>query len=270
MANELLPCPFCGGPAEIYNPFHMIGKPSQPATYRGGVRCRACGCESKATTPPDGAITTWNRRADAAPQASAEALEVARAALMEIADLADVEADQRGVIVNQALTKIAKMTAAPQAHKDGPWCCERGEAQGVKVCQECAEISAGYQASMRGDKDGGQQREGVVTDDMRYAVRFAPSSAHWSERLVEFFGPDAREGIDALERQLREARAMLGRQQRAGDAYEALSWYAEQVAGCRKFGPDGEAARHALDRDGGERARAALSATQPEQGERDE
>ncbi|WP_053497105.1 hypothetical protein [Achromobacter xylosoxidans] len=59
------------------------------------------------------------------------------------------------------------------------------------------------------DKDGGQQREGVVTDDMRYAVRFAPSSAHWSERLVEFFGPDAREGIDALERQLREARAAL-------------------------------------------------------------
>lgn len=52
---------------------------------------------------------------DAAPQASAEALEVARAALMEIADLADVEADQRGVIVNQALTKIAKMTVAPQA-----------------------------------------------------------------------------------------------------------------------------------------------------------
>ena len=73
MANELLPCPFCGGPAEIYNPFHMIGKPSQPATYRGGVRCRACGCESKATTPPDGAITTWNRRADATPQASAVA-----------------------------------------------------------------------------------------------------------------------------------------------------------------------------------------------------
>jgi len=59
------------------------------------------------------------------------------------------------------------------------------------------------------DKDGGQQRAGVVTDDMRYAVRFAPSSAHWSERLMEFFGPDAREGIDALEKQLREARAAL-------------------------------------------------------------
>lgn len=83
----------------------------------------------------------------------------------------------------------------------------------------------------RADKDGGQQREGVVTDDMRYAVRFAPSSAHWSERLKEFFGPDAREGIDALERQLREAHAMLDRQQRAGDA--ALARLAEPHTGMR-------------------------------------
>lgn len=54
-----------------------------------------------------------------------------------------------------------------------------------------------------------QQRGGDVIDDMRAAVRFAPSSAYWSERLREFFGPDAREGIDALEKQLREARAAL-------------------------------------------------------------
>ncbi len=57
-----------------------------------------------------------------APQASeavaAEALEVARGALMEIADLADVDADDRSVIVNQALTKIARMTAAPRADKE--------------------------------------------------------------------------------------------------------------------------------------------------------
>lgn len=38
-----------------------------------------------------------------------------------------------------------------------------------------------------------------VTDDMRHAVRFAPSSAYWSQRLREIFGPDARDGIDALE-----------------------------------------------------------------------
>lgn len=48
-------------------------------------------------------------------------------------------------------------------------------------------------------------QQSAVTDDMRYAVRFAPSSAHWSERLLELFGPDARKGIDALEAQLREA-----------------------------------------------------------------
>jgi hypothetical protein len=41
-----------------------------------------------------------------------------------------------------------------------------------------------------------------VTEDMKAAVRWAPSSAYWSERLREFFGPDAREGIDALERRI--------------------------------------------------------------------
>ena len=49
----------------------------------------------------------------------------------------------------------------------------------------------------------------TITEDMKSAVRWAPSSAHWSERLREFFGPDAREGITALERQLREARAAV-------------------------------------------------------------
>lgn len=40
---------------------------------------------------------------------------------------------------------------------------------------------------------------------------------------------------------------------------EVLGWYAEQVAGCRKIGSPGDAARHALDADGGEKARAALA-----------
>ena len=44
-----------------------------------------------------------------------------------------------------------------------------------------------------------------VTEDMKSAVRWAPSSAYWSQRLRELFGPDAREGIDALERRLAEA-----------------------------------------------------------------
>ncbi len=117
------------------------------------------------------------------------------------------------------------------------------------------------------EPDGSQQLRWRVTDDMRYAVRFAPSSAHWSERLKEFFGPDAREGIDALERQLREARAMLDRQQRAGDAdkheqmRDVLQWIVDDAAsgGVAKLRPQQE-----------KRARAALSAPQAEQGERED
>jgi hypothetical protein len=37
------------------------------------------------------------------------------------------------------------------------------------------------------------------------AVRWAPSSAYWSNELRRIFGPEAREGIDTLEARLREA-----------------------------------------------------------------
>ena len=39
----------------------------------------------------------------------------------------------------------------------------------------------------------------------------------------------------------------------------ALHWYAENVAGCRKIGRDGDVFRQALDADGGKRALAALA-----------
>lgn len=39
---------------------------------------------------------------------------------------------------------------------------------------------------------------------------------------------------------------------------KALEWYETHVRDCRKITKDGDAARHALDKDGGERARAAL------------
>ena len=38
----------------------------------------------------------------------------------------------------------------------------------------------------------------------------------------------------------------------------ALRWYGEQVEGCRKLGSIGDPFRHALDKDGGFIARAAL------------
>jgi hypothetical protein len=43
----------------------------------------------------------------------------------------------------------------------------------------------------------------------------------------------------------------------------ALKWYAEQAEGCRKLGSIGDPFRHALDADGGKRARAALSGDKP-------
>ena len=50
-----------------------------------------------------------------------------------------------------------------------------------------------------------EPKVGTATEEMKMAVRWAPSSAYWSARLREFFGPEARMGIDALERQLEAA-----------------------------------------------------------------
>ena len=45
----------------------------------------------------------------------------------------------------------------------------------------------------------------------------------------------------------------------APDLVEALQWYAEKAADCRKVTREGEAGRLALENDGGARARAALA-----------
>ncbi len=47
---------------------------------------------------------------------------------------------------------------------------------------------------------------------------------------------------------------------------EALEWYEDSSAGCRKIGHAGDYYRIALDRDGGNRARAALSLATPASG----
>jgi hypothetical protein len=67
---------------------------------------------------------------------------------------------------------------------------------------------------------------------------------------------NAKPFADDVRAVLRE-RADLSR--RLAEAEGALRWYAEQVAGCRKITSEGNAARAALDRDGGKRARAALN-----------
>ena len=54
MTDKLLPCPFCGGPAQIVS---------------GGPGCHYVRCEGCSTTGPDrlreSAIAIWNRRSPA-------------------------------------------------------------------------------------------------------------------------------------------------------------------------------------------------------------
>lgn len=75
-------------------------------------------------------------------------------------------------------------------------------------------------------------------------------------RLADFADGDAIHGaIHAFTKALAGSRA-------PSDAalVEALEWYAEQVRDCRKITSEGDAARRTLDKDGGQRARAALAA----------
>lgn len=48
--------------------------------------------------------------------------------------------------------------------KEGPWCCEKGEAAGKQVCDECAAESAGYSAAMAPCKAGRTDRGALVCD----------------------------------------------------------------------------------------------------------
>lgn len=62
-----------------------------------------------------------------------------------------------------------------------------------------------------------------VTDDMRSAVRWAPSSCYWSVMLLGFFGPNARDGINALQHQLRDTNATIARVRALADRLERVS-----------------------------------------------
>ena len=58
-------------------------------------------------------------------------------------------------------------------------------------------------------------------EEVAQAVRFAPSSAHWSEELKRLCGPDARDGITAAEKNARFAGRFM--------ALEEAAQYLESV-----------------------------------------
>ena len=69
MTEELKPCPFCGGPAELKDArkFLVVSRQSYITPY--SVSCENKQCGVKPHTPfvdsEQEAITAWNRRADA-------------------------------------------------------------------------------------------------------------------------------------------------------------------------------------------------------------
>ena len=70
MMNELKPCPFCGGEAELIKEHECWGHGMFNTSYF--VRCKKCGSEGKSGSGYDKeaeqclieGIENWNRRAD--------------------------------------------------------------------------------------------------------------------------------------------------------------------------------------------------------------
>lgn len=69
--DELIPCPFCGGPGR--KECHVIEKEATPGSQRSLicprqerviflVRCEECGCRTGEFHSKDKAIEAWNRR----------------------------------------------------------------------------------------------------------------------------------------------------------------------------------------------------------------
>lgn len=66
MSNTLLPCPFCGGEADIEE---ISGNPFTNEPYAWAVGCKDCNIGWYKETRED-AIAAWNRRADHLPNAT--------------------------------------------------------------------------------------------------------------------------------------------------------------------------------------------------------
>lgn len=80
-----------------------------------------------------------------------------------------------------------------------------------------------------------------------------------SVQVVERRLADLKTECDALRQMIERKNSRVERDGARIVALEvALTWYAEQAAGCRKLGHIGDPFRHALDDDGGRRAREAM------------
>lgn len=65
MPDNLKPCPFCGGEAEIHNCANLENE-SLALFFSGksGVHCKHCGVATQPFPNKEAAIEGWNRRCD--------------------------------------------------------------------------------------------------------------------------------------------------------------------------------------------------------------
>lgn len=104
------------------------------------------------------------------------------------------------------------------------------EREVAKGCPRCAELEMRLH-KLALDWQVQQQKLAELEaekEEIKQAIRWAPSSAHWSNVLIKLCGEDSRDGINALEKQLREAQATIAQQaeqlaaaQKAADRVEA-------------------------------------------------
>lgn len=199
---ELLPCPFCGSPAEI---------------DKGGLgevfaACSKCWCHmggAWSTTESD-AIAAWNRRAIAAKDAEVEVLRAEAEKLRALAACA---------------YQMAGIHGAPLVWLDRLSEAANGDA--LPDVDTLMDELLPYQPDAVCEAEAENKRLRAEVEDYRTngagAVRFAPSSAYWSNELRRLFGDEARNGIEILESRYRQELA------RADKLTEALREAYRQV-----------------------------------------
>lgn len=137
-----------------------------------------------------------------------------------------------------------KLRALDEAATPGPWAYRPDEFDDWGVVKAPPQRPDGFEYDLSFVL--AQFRDPAATDPITQHEHRAAKTDPWkgNAELVTFL----RNAVPAI-------LAMAEHNQRMR---EALDWYAEQGAGCRKITSEGEKARFALDKDGGERARRAL------------
>jgi hypothetical protein len=156
----------------------------------------------------------------------------------------------------------------------------RGQAEGRLEASEMAGVVAGWREraeAAEAERDSLKEKLGLLRVCVNCWRTADASKVKRGDDLPECVGPDGLSGCTfdltpqeawehwrsvAHDRREDAARMTTERDAalaRVREMEQALKWYGEQAAGCRKLSQAGDQFRHALDRDGGARARALLN-----------